>query len=61
MFLMQTHDRNRDVIKELKRHIILCTFAAETSPEYGLINFIAPLRSSCLKCVTSPLHTSDVM
>ena len=50
--VLQSHDVNRDVIKELKRHIVLCTFSDERSPEMGLINFVAPLRASCLKCVS---------
>ena len=32
-----------------KDHVIVCLNAKNDSPESGLVNFVLPLRSSCLK------------
>ena len=47
--IFQTHDKNREVLKSLKSHVILCAFAEDSSPLIGLCNFVMPLRSSCLR------------
>ena len=48
MMLLQSHDKNREVIKGLKEHFVLCVFCDEKSPDVGLASFVMPLRASCL-------------
>lgn len=46
---MQTHDKNREVLKRLRQHVVLCVFGEENTPLIGLCNFIMPLRASSLR------------
>ena len=48
-FVFQSHDRNRDVLKRLRNHVVVCLFADAKSPLVGLCNFVMPLRSSALR------------
>lgn len=44
------HDRNREVIKHLKDHVVICCFSdGSKSPLLGMCNFIMPLRASNLR------------
>jgi len=42
---LQSHDRNREMLKRLKDHVIVCCF----SDGLSLCNFIMPLRASNLR------------
>ncbi len=45
----QSHRTNREVLKRLKNHVIVCIFAERKSPQMGLCNFLMPLRASSLR------------
>ena len=46
--LFSTQEKNEARDLDFKDHIVVCLNATGDSPESGLINFIMPLRSSCL-------------
>ncbi len=46
---LQSHDKNRDVLRCLRSHVILSLFHEPDSPEVGLFNFVMPLRSSSFR------------
>ncbi|ELT97098.1 hypothetical protein CAPTEDRAFT_129755, partial [Capitella teleta] len=47
--VLLTHDKNRDVMKRLRQHVVLCAFGEENTPLIGLCNFIMPLRASSFR------------
>ena len=56
MSSFQSHDKNREVIKGLKDHFVLCVFCDEKSPDVGLASFVMPLRASSLSyCELKPI------
>ncbi|CAD5125529.1 DgyrCDS13736 [Dimorphilus gyrociliatus] len=44
-----SHRKNRDLLKKLNKHIVVCLFGDHKSPLIGLCNFVMPLRASSFK------------
>ena len=46
LLIEQTSQNNREILKRLQGHVVLCVFADPNTPLIGLCNFVMPLRAS---------------